>query len=140
MTAKLRVIIYSVILLPLLSVAIAPSLAQKGGQHLAQRVNCENPQTTLEMNVCADREYKAADRQLNQAYRQLQTKLSGKQKQRMTNAQLIWIKFRDANCDYERNQFEGGTMAGATGTNCLARMTEQRTQDLENYLQELEGR
>jgi uncharacterized protein YecT (DUF1311 family) len=88
------------------------------------------------MTACAEREYRVADQKLNQVYRQLQSKLSGKQKPRMTNAQLAWIKFRDANCDYERGAFEGGTMANSIGTNCLARMTEQRTKELEAYLQD----
>jgi uncharacterized protein YecT (DUF1311 family) len=136
MSLNLRAITVSALILPLWNVAISPSFAQDNKQQIAQRINCKNPQTTTEMNVCADRDYQAADQKLNQVYRQLQAKLSGKQKQRMTNAQLAWIKFRDTNCNYEKGQFEGGTMAGPIVTSCLARMTEQRTQELEEYLQD----
>lgn len=135
MSLNLRTITFSALLLPFLNLAIAPILAQENDQYIAQ-VNCKSPQTTREMNICADRDYQAADKKLNQVYRQLQSRLSKVQKQRMTNAQLAWIKFRDANCDYERGQFEGGTMVGPVGTSCLARMTEQRTKELEEYLQD----
>lgn len=136
MTLSLRLILISAILMPLLNAAILPSLAQASEQQMAQKVNCNNPQTTLEMNICATQEYQAADKKLNQVYRQLQSRLSGKQKQRMTNAQLAWMKFRDANCQYERGQFACGTLAGSVGTNCLAGMTEKRTKELEEYLQD----
>jgi uncharacterized protein YecT (DUF1311 family) len=127
--------IISSLLLPLLSLTISTSMAQET-QQIAQTIDCKIPQTTLEMNACAEREYQAADKQLNQVYRQLRAQLSGQQRQRVTNAQLAWIKFRDANCDYERGQFEGGTMASSVVTNCLASMTEQRTKELEKYLQD----
>jgi uncharacterized protein YecT (DUF1311 family) len=136
MSLKLRVITVSALILPLWNFAISPSFAQDNKQKITQQVNCKNPQTTMEMSFCAERDYQAADRKLNQVYRQLQAKLSGKQKQRMTNAQLAWIKFKDANCAYEGGQFEGGTIAGPIGTSCLARMTEQRTKELEEYLQD----
>lgn len=128
MTLRLRMRILSVITLPLFSVAIIPSLAQQ--------VNCANPQTTLEMNICAGRAYQTADRKLNQVYKTLQSKLKVQQRQRLSNAQLAWIKFRDATCNYERGQFEGGTAAGPVGGSCLARVTEQRVKDLEGYLQD----
>lgn len=140
MAFNLRLIISSALLLPLfISPPSLPVLAQDE-QQIAEKVNCANPQTTVEMNICAGQEYKAADHKLNQVYRQLQSKLSGNQKQRITLAQLAWIKFRDANCDYERGEFEGGTMANPTISSCLAGMTEKRTKELENYLHGLESR
>jgi uncharacterized protein YecT (DUF1311 family) len=36
---------------------------------LAQRPNCNNPQTQSEMNICASIAYQNADRKLNQVYR-----------------------------------------------------------------------
>lgn len=134
MNFKVKLINFSTILIPLLCFSSLPSFAQKTEQKLAQKVNCESPMTTLEMNICAGQEYKVADQKLNRVYRQLQSKLNGKQKQRLTNAQLAWIKFRDTNCNYEKGQFEGGTMASQVGTYCLAGMTEKRTKELESYL------
>lgn len=105
-----------------------------------QTVSCANPQTTSEISICAEREYRAADQKLNQVYRQLQSRLSRKQQQSMTTAQLAWIKFRDANCDYQRGQFAGGSLASSVNTSCLTGMTQQRTQELAQYLQEIGSR
>ncbi len=127
--------VFAALVLPFSSEA-APSLAQSSGS----QVNCASPETTRDMNICADREYRAADRKLNQTYQALKSKLSGQQQQRMTAAQLAWVKFRDANCAYARGEFEGGTAAGPVGTYCLARTTEQRTKDLSGYLQDVNNR
>jgi uncharacterized protein YecT (DUF1311 family) len=114
-----------------ITIVAVSTLAQANRQMLAQQPNCSNPQTTLEMNICAGRDYLAADQKLNQIYRQIQANLSRRQKERMIDAQLAWIKFRDANCAYERGQYEGGSLATPTQTACLARMTQQRVKELE---------
>ncbi len=102
---------------------------------LAQGVNCAKATTTVEINECTSRQAKVADRKLNQVYQQLRPKLSSKQRQRLTQAQLDWIKFRDRTCEYEAGQLEGGTAASFTYFLCLARVTTQRTADLQRYLE-----
>ncbi|MFN7319030.1 MAG: lysozyme inhibitor LprI family protein, partial [bacterium] len=57
---------------------------------LAQRPNCNNPQTQSEMNICASIAYQNADRKLNQVYRQLLPKLSASRKQKLISAQQAW--------------------------------------------------
>jgi uncharacterized protein YecT (DUF1311 family) len=127
MKSPLWLLIITAIALPLTSISIAPSIAQQA--------NCNNPQTTRDMRICAGSEAQAADRQLNQVYQQLIGKLDGQQKKRLTTAQLAWINFRDRTCAYEQGRFEGGTFAPVANASCLARVTQQRTKDLENYLQ-----
>lgn len=78
---------------------IAVSISLVGEQsiaapQLAQTINCAKATTTVEINECTGRQAKAADRLLNQTYQKLTPKLSSKQKQRLTQAQLEWIKFR----------------------------------------------
>ncbi|MFM7714168.1 MAG: lysozyme inhibitor LprI family protein, partial [Microcystis sp.] len=103
---------------------------------LAQRPNCNNPQTQSEMNICASIAYQNADRKLNQVYRQLLPKLSAARKQKLISAQQAWIKFRDSSCEFERSAFEGGSIAPMIYSNCLAAVTEQRTNDLRRYLED----
>ena len=103
---------------------------------LAQRPNCNNPQTQSEMNICASIAYQNADRKLNQVYRQLLPKLSAARKQKLISAQQAWIKFRDSSCEFERTAFEGGSIAPMIYSNCLAAVTEQRTNDLRRYLED----
>jgi uncharacterized protein YecT (DUF1311 family) len=102
---------------------------------LAQRPNCNNPQTQSEMNICASIAYQNADRKLNQVYRQLLPKLSASRKQKLISAQQAWIKFRDSSCEFETSAYEGGSIAPMIYSNCLAAVTEQRTKDLQRYLE-----
>jgi len=103
---------------------------------LAQRPNCNNPQTQSEMNICASIAYQNADRKLNQVYRQLLPKLSASRKQKLISAQQAWIKFRDSSCEFETSAYEGGSIAPMIYSNCLADVTEQRTKDLQRYLED----
>jgi uncharacterized protein YecT (DUF1311 family) len=123
-----------------LSIVIAASIVLGGGQsiaspQLAQAVNCANATTTVEINQCTSQQAKAADRKLNQVYQQLKPKISSQQRQRLTQAQLEWIKFRDRTCDYEAGEYEGGTAASSAYSSCVARVTTQRTKDLQRYLE-----
>lgn len=105
-------------------------------RQLAQRPNCNNPQTQSEMNICASIAYQNADRKLNQVYQQLLPKLSAAHKQKLISAQQAWIKFRDSSCEFERSAYEGGSLAPMIYSNCLADVTEQRTKDLRRYLED----
>ncbi|MBE9185810.1 DUF1311 domain-containing protein [Microcoleus sp. LEGE 07076] len=115
---------------------LLPTKASNIPLQIAQQPNCKSPQTTLDMNMCASQEFKAADTKLNQVYQQLRAKLSSKKKQRLTVAQRTWIEFRDKTCDYEAGKFEGGTLAASTYVYCRARVTQQRIKDLEDYLKQ----
>ena len=99
--------------------------------------DCRSPQTQAELNRCAAQEERAADRQLNQTYQEVRAKLKGSPSEiQLIDAQSAWIKFRDMACLYERDRYKGGSMAPMVGAHCIARITKQRTQDLQNSLQE----
>ena len=105
------------------------------GVQVAQQPNCNNPQTQSEMNACAGIAYRNADRRLNQVYQQLLPKLPAGRRQQLVTAQQAWMRYRDASCNFERSEVEGGTMAPTIQGSCLARLTEQRTKDLQQYLE-----
>lgn len=107
---------------------------------LAQSPNCDDPQNQSEMNDCAGIAYQNADRKLNQVYQQLLPKLPASRKQKLIVAQQAWIKFRDTSCDFERSAVEGGSLAPTIYGSCLATVTEQRTKDLQGYLEEVNNR
>jgi uncharacterized protein YecT (DUF1311 family) len=98
-------------------------------------VNCNNAQTQLEINKCAQLSYQNADKTLNQVYQKLLPKLSSPRRQKLITAQQAWIKFRDTNCEFERSGYEGGTIAPTIYLSCLEKLTKQRTQQLQSYLQ-----
>ncbi len=97
------------------------------------KINCANPGSNVEYKECAYRAYQASDKQLNRVYQPIFTKLKGTEKQRLVEAQSSWIKFRDANCDFEVYQNRGGTGYGGFLSNCLERMTKARTAELANW-------
>jgi uncharacterized protein YecT (DUF1311 family) len=106
----------------------------------AQPSDCQNPTVQAEMNRCASLDAEAADRKLNQIYKQLRSKYKGTKKEKLLiDAQLAWIKFRDTNCAFALSKYEGGSIASMMGSNCLKRTTEQRTEELESYLKGMEG-
>src|SRR5437899_11516633 len=79
---------------------------------------CADAQSQAEMNFCWGNEYKAADARLNEAYRQFASKLDDAEKAQLKNAQLAWLKYRDANCDFVADQYKVGTIRPMIGLIC----------------------
>ena len=98
---------------------------------------CANAQTTAEMRDCAGREYKKADDELNRVYRQVMSKLEDEgHKTALKTAQQAWIKYRDANCEYESYLNRGGTIYPVVYTGCLTGMTINRVKELREMLKD----
>ena len=112
----------------------APASAQK----TAPQVSCRDPQTQYEMNVCADRAYKAADAELNKVYNRLVSKLDEAARTKLKVVEVTWLKYRDANCDYEAALYEGGSIKPAIYSSCMERMTKARTAELREQIKERE--
>ncbi|MEC4986219.1 MAG: lysozyme inhibitor LprI family protein [Oscillatoria sp. PMC 1068.18] len=101
-----------------------------------RRNNCADAQTQQQINNCAATEAQTADEKLNQLYQQLQAELKGSsQEKHLISAQQKWLQFRDADCEYARKQYEGGTFEPAAYSFCLNRLTNQRITDLQEYLE-----
>lgn len=129
--------ITAIIGLGTIAAKVAIATPDVAGVLIAQKPNCNNPQTQGEMNACAGLSYQQADKRLNQVYQQLVPKLSAARRQKLTSAQQTWIKFRDSNCAFQRSEVEGGSMAPMMYSSCLAEMTKQRTQQLEEYIRDI---
>ncbi|MDY6897908.1 MAG: lysozyme inhibitor LprI family protein [Cyanobacteriota bacterium] len=130
----------ALISLPILGFVAAPNIARGNSYEIAQRVNCKSPQTTYEMKVCAGISYEAADKKLNQVYRQLKPRLGRSQQNKLVDAQLTWIQFRDKTCAFSGAFAEGGTLEPVLKINCLADVTERRVKDLQGYLEIVNNR
>lgn len=120
----------------LLSALLSPSDAP--AQKRPTQDPCANPRTQTAMNECADREYKAADLALNKIYKQLLSKLEGEQREGLKRVEQAWLKYRDANCDFEASFVEGGSMQPLVRSSCLADLTKKRTAELRRQLESLE--
>lgn len=117
-----------------LGLAMAPGCATAG---LAQTVNCANPKNTVEMGACAERELTAADKRLNDAYQRLMQDERRDENARklLRDAQRKWIPFRDAECGFVADEMRGGTGQPVLLMSCLARLTAERADALEQALQ-----
>lgn len=87
---------------------------------------------TSDMLNCISIETKQQDKRLNTAYQNLMKSLSNKRKEELKKTQQLWIKYRDANCEFYRDP-DGGTMASIFGANCIMDMTTQRAKELEDF-------
>jgi uncharacterized protein YecT (DUF1311 family) len=97
---------------------------------------CANAQSQAEMNICAGKEYKAADVVLNQVYRQLVSKLDDEEKSQLKEAQNAWLKYRDSNCEFVADQYKGGSIRPTIHGLCLAEMTRNRTLELKQQIKD----
>ncbi|WP_017305080.1 lysozyme inhibitor LprI family protein [Spirulina subsalsa] len=116
----------------------SPSIvAQAPDTEVEEELNCENPTSQWEMNVCADQGAKEADVRLNEVYRQLRAKVAGTpQENRLIEAEKAWIDFRDKDCEFSRRRYDGGTIMPMIYAMCVNDLTQRRTEQLEAYLQE----
>lgn len=97
---------------------------------------CPNAQSQLEMNQCAGNAYKAADGELNQAYRKLVAMLDAEEKAQLKVAQTAWLKYRDAHCEFVGNQYKGGSIRPMIHAFCLADVTRNRTAELKGQIED----
>ena len=92
---------------------------------------CQDPQSTVEQKQCARQEFDKADAELNRAYQQLTGKLEdAEEKEKLKTAQQAWLKFRDAECDFESFQNRGGTIYGLIYVSCQTSLTIERAKGL----------
>ncbi|KEZ27506.1 hypothetical protein A3SK_0109495 [Pseudomonas amygdali pv. tabaci str. 6605] len=97
--------------------------------------------TQGEMNKCAHQLYKAADKQLNDTYHSVTTRLGddAQIKKKLVAAQRNWVAFRDAECDFVAFQTAGGTVEPMVKLLCLEKVTTKRAAELQDYLDCQEG-
>lgn len=108
-----------------------PSASGRG-----QKPPCSDLDTQTEMNICAGKEYKAADASLNRVYQQLVKMLEPGEKLQLKEAQTAWIKYRDTNCEFVADQYKGGSIRPMIYGLCLADVTRNRTSELKTQIED----
>ena len=96
-------------------------------------------QTQSSLNETAAQQFRTADRALNTQYTATMTSLSAPTRLLLRDAQRTWITFRDQQCRYEASGVRGGSVFPMIQSQCLARMTTERTRDLRRLSQCEEG-
>jgi uncharacterized protein YecT (DUF1311 family) len=103
--------------------------------------DCDNASDQTTMDVCASEAFKKSDKQLNDLYKQIGTRLkddAGKTKLLVT-AQRAWVTFRDAECAFSASGVTGASVYPMIHSMCLDGLTQTRTKDLQTYLACEEG-
>lgn len=128
---------YLVIATTLTVVTFLPLFA--AGQALQMDADCGNAKTTAAMRSCENGRYQKADKNLNAIYTELASRLDSTGRQKLVAAQTAWIRFRDANTDFQADIARGGTISPLVKITALADMTETRIAELKQILVPLRG-
>ena len=89
------------------------------------------------MNQCASQAFQKADAELNKLYQQLVKDAGAGERAKLRAAQLAWIKFRDAHCEYEAFGNTGGSIYPMVYGFCLAEVTGERAKQFRDTLKEI---
>jgi uncharacterized protein YecT (DUF1311 family) len=100
--------------------------------------DCKKPMSQWEMNECASLEYKEVDKELNDVYKQLMSKLNASEKEKLKIEQRKWIVFRDDSAKESISDISG-TMASGIYSSSLAHHTKNRIKELKALLAKKES-
>ncbi|HVK90936.1 MAG TPA: lysozyme inhibitor LprI family protein [Mycoplana sp.] len=130
--------------LPSFFVAVALFAPAASAQDAEPELDCANAVTQMEMNLCAQVDYEAADDELNRAYRAAMKVMETTDADlgeidpaypgavgALKKAQRAWIPYRDAHCELAGFEARGGSLEPMLVSACLADLTLKRTQELE---------
>ncbi|NCP18145.1 MAG: DUF1311 domain-containing protein [Erythrobacter sp.] len=110
------------------------------------KVDCEDPMTQMAMNICAGRDYQAADRKLNAVWKEASAEMKRLDTdsalddgrpgyfQTLLTAQRAWLVYRDTHCRSEGYLARGGSMEPMLVSGCKARLTRERTEKLRELI------
>ncbi|WP_110188047.1 lysozyme inhibitor LprI family protein [Pokkaliibacter plantistimulans] len=107
--------------------------------------SCSNAETTVEMNACAAQDYSTADGELNKVYQQVLKHYADDPVfiDKLKKAQRLWLAYRDAHLASIYPEANASEVYGSSNPMCqsqiLARMTRQRTAELQAFLERPEG-
>lgn len=105
------------------------SYSQAAAQN--QEDPCEAEENQMNLNLCAFQRYQKADADLNATWKTLLADMDEDAKTEIRIVQKLWLKFRDAHCQYEASFYEGGSIQPLILNSCLRELTEQRTKQLQ---------
>ena len=106
------------------------TVAQSQDLPAGEQAPCKGAITQQDLNDCSEKDYRKWDGELNQVYDRIMASLEEKNQLKLKEAQKKWIKYRDANCQAER-EYHGGSMAPMIQAYCLRDNTKDRIKELE---------
>ncbi|MES2819271.1 MAG: lysozyme inhibitor LprI family protein [Pseudomonadota bacterium] len=114
----------------LLAAVTLPALAEDDGYTAAYAPCMDAAVSTQDIVECTDEETLKQDGRLNRGYKAALQGFSDEQQPRLRDAQRLWVKYRDANCELYAN-LTGGTIDLINSASCVLDMTKTRAAELE---------
>jgi len=96
-------------------------------------------QTQADRNAIAAQDYQAADAELNQSYEALISLLEGEERQMLIKAETAWIKYRDAEAEFEAYGWTGGTAYPLIYMSSLTSLTQSRIDEIKLILEDIKS-
>jgi uncharacterized protein YecT (DUF1311 family) len=110
---------------------IADQVSAQYAELEASTPSCKNDGTTVAWKICVGDISKKADKELNLHYRIAREVLRDSDSERavekLTSAQLAWIKMRDADCQASTRVYFGGSAFSGISAMCFSMETIERT-------------
>jgi uncharacterized protein YecT (DUF1311 family) len=108
------------------------------------QIDCANATAQADMNICAARDYEAADKELNAVWKEAhaaaketdadQPKEWKGAEKALLAGQRGWIAYRDGQCELAGFEARGGSMEPMIVSGCKADLTRARTKELRDTL------
>jgi uncharacterized protein YecT (DUF1311 family) len=115
-----------------------------GTPALAQEIDCTNSSIQLELNACAEQDWRTADAELNRVYKAVMAEMQAMDQSlppelqgaavTLRDAQRAWITFRDRNCNLAGYPMRGGSAEPLLIYGCLRQMTLDRSRQLQDLV------
>jgi uncharacterized protein YecT (DUF1311 family) len=107
-------------------------------------IDCTSPMAQQDMNYCAEKDFEAADAELNAVWKEARKAakaidaeqpgdLKGADKALLA-AQRGWIAYRDGQCELAGFEARGGSMEPMLVSGCKAELTRARTKELKDFI------
>jgi uncharacterized protein YecT (DUF1311 family) len=110
------------------AIAVAMAVAAAAPACADELQEC-NQLDTVGIVECLQLKTAAWDARLNAAYRKAMELAEDEQRERLREAQRLWLRYRDANCGYYGAR--QGSIRLIEAAECMRSMTESRTRELE---------
>ena len=124
------------LLMAFFAIASAQAFGQETDLLSAEYSKCieQSGGTDPLMLDCVGAEAKRQDKRLNDAYKKLMNELKPERKRQLQEAQRLWIKYIEANCNFYLDP-DGGTAARLAANECPVLAKAARAKELENFSQ-----
>src|SRR5262249_36005287 len=126
----------AVLVIAFLAVASTQAFGQETDLLTAEYSKCieQSGGSDPAMLDCIGAEAERQDKRLNDAYKKLISDLKPERRKELQEAQRLWIKYTEANCNFYSDP-DGGTAANLAASECPVLAKATRAKELENLLQ-----